>query len=366
MAKAKKEPIGTGGDIQSRIKLAMAQTEKQFGLGSVSILGAGMKPVPLVRKDSGSHNLNDLLGGGYPEGRIVEIYGPESSGKTTVALHAVAEAQKADLEKLVLYVDTENALDVNYAQALGVDLTRLILMQPDTAEQALQAIELWMEHDCISMYVLDSVAAMVTQREIDGEIGDSYVGVLALLMSVTLRKLARLTRQTNTIGIYINQLREKVGVMFGNPETTPGGRALKFYASVRLDIRPAGVEKGKDDNPVVRKTRIKIVKSKVSTPHREVEVDIEFGEGISREGEVIDFGVDLGLVQKNGAWYQYREHRLQGRPAMKQYLKDNLDVMDELDGLVKIMLQPSEDEIVEEPELGEMPVEELLEGVEEE
>jgi recombination protein RecA len=354
----KKEPINSSGDIQARIRLAMAQTEKQFGVGTVSILGVGAKPVPLSRKDSGSHYLNDILGGGYPEGRIVEVYGPESSGKTTVALHAVAEALKADTEKFALYVDAEHALDTVYAEKLGVPLDRLILVQPDTAEQALQLIELWMEYDCISIYVLDSVAALVTKREIEGEIGDSYVGVLALLMSTTLKKIAALTNRTKTIGIFINQLREKVGILFGNPETTPGGRALKFYASVRLDIRPAGVEK-RDDNPYIRKTKIKIVKSKVSTPHREVEVDIEFGKGISRSGEIVDIGVDLGLIAKSGSWFSYKEDRVQGRDAMKDYLENNREVMKELDDLIKIMNSPSENELVEEPELGDVPPEDV-------
>ncbi|RPK20037.1 recombinase RecA [Paenibacillus xylanexedens] len=356
MANKKREPLVTGGDLENRVRLAMAQTEKQFGLGTVSILGKGAKPVPIARVDSGSHYLNDILGGGYPKGRITEIIGPESSGKTTVSLHAVAEAQKADPERYVLYVDSEHALDIVYAQALGVDLSRLILAQPDTGEQALQIIELWLEQDVISMYVLDSVAAMIPKAELEGNIGDNHVGLLARLMSQGLRKIARLTYRTGTIGIFINQLREKVGVMFGNPETTPGGRALKFYASVRLDIRPKDIIK-QGDMPVSRETQITIIKTKVSSPHQKILVDIEFGKGISRAGEIIDIGSDLGLINKSGNWYSYKDIiKENGRSKMKEALESHPEVMAELNELITVMNSPfTEDEIIEEPELGELP-----------
>jgi recombination protein RecA len=359
MAKGKKEPIATGGDMQARIKVALAQTEKEFGIGTVTILGKDAKPVKLKRKDSGSHLLNQILGGGYPEGRIIEVYGPESSGKTTVALHAVAMAQRLDPEKLALYVDAEHALDVNYAKALGVDLERFLLAQPDTAEEALKLVELWMEQDCVSIYVVDSVAALIPRAELEGEIGDNHVGTLARLMSMTMKKLARLTNKTNTVGIFINQLREKVGVMFGNPETTPGGRALKFYSSIRLDVRPMALEK-KDDNPYIRKTKIKAVKNKVHTPYLEAEVDIEFGKGISRSGEIIDIGQELGLITKSGAWHYYKDIiKAQGRENMKAELEAHPEIMDELNQLISIMMMPDDDVEVAPPELGDMPEEEV-------
>lgn len=348
--------------MENRIRSAMAQTEKQFGIGSVSILGKGAKPVPIPRVDTGSFYLNDALGGGYPQGRIIEIIGPESSGKTTVSLHAVAEAQRAFPDKMVLYVDSEHALDVVYAQNLGVDLSRLVLTQPDTGEEALKIIEMWLEYDVISMYVLDSVAAMIPRAELEGEIGDSHVGLLARLMSQGLRKIARLTHKTGTVGIFINQLREKVGVMFGNPETTPGGRALKFYASVRLDIRPKEISKSGEGMPLSRETQITAIKSKVSTPHQKVLVDIEFGKGISRAGEIVDIGSDIGLVSKTGNWYSYKDIlRENGRPKMKEALEANPEVMNELSELIKEMSVPVEEEEFE-PE-GELPAE-LLEGEE--
>jgi recombination protein RecA len=228
----------------------------------------------------------------------------------------------------------------------------MLLAQPDTAEQALRIVELWMEQDCVSMYVVDSVAAMIPKAELEGQIGDNHMATLARLLSTTLKKLARLTHRTKTIGIFINQLREKPGVMFGNPETTPGGRALKFYASVRLDVRPRALEKDKNDNPYIRKTNIKAVKNKVHTPYGEVEVDIEFGKGISRSGEIIDIGQDLGLITKSGAWYAYKDVlKANGREAMKKTLEENTEVMDELDELISIMMMPDEDqddEIIED------------------
>lgn len=345
MAKAKKEQVTAGGDIQARIKLAMAKTQEKFGVGTVSVLGKDAKPVKLKRKSSGSHKLNEVLGGGLPEGRIIEIFGPESSGKTTIALHAVAEAQKEDQEKIALYVDAEHALDINYAKALGVDLERMVLAQPDTAEEALQIVELWMELDCVSIYVVDSVAAMIPKAELEGDIGDNHMATLARLLSTTLKKLARLTHRTKTIGIFINQLREKPGVMFGNPETTPGGRALKFYASIRLDIRPRSLEKDKDNNPYIRKTNIKAIKNKVHTPYLEAEVDVEFGKGISRSGEIVDFGQDLGLIVKGGNWYSYKDIlKENGRENMKAALEANPEIMEELNTMIAAMLMPDEDE----------------------
>lgn len=345
MAKGKKETIVAGGDIQERIKLAMAKTQEKFGVGSVSILDKDAKPVKLKRKSSGSHKVNQILGGGIPEGRIIEIFGPESSGKTTFALHAVAEAQKEDQEKYALYVDAEHALDVNYAKALGVDLSRMILSQPDTAEEALQIVELWMDLDCVSIYVIDSVAAMIPKAELEGQIGDNHMAVLARLLSTTLRKLAKLTHRTKTIGIFINQLREKPGVMFGPSETTTGGRALKFYSSIRLDIRPIELIKDKSGLPTIRRTKIKAIKNKVYRPYLEAEVDIEFGKGISRSGEIIDFGQDLGLVVKSGSWFTYKDVlREQGRENMKAALEANPEIMKELDFLISTMLMPEDSE----------------------
>ncbi|MFD3204126.1 recombinase RecA, partial [Bacillus sp. LR_5] len=270
--------------------------------------------------------LDTALGiGGYPRGRIIEVYGPESSGKTTVALHAIAEVQQQGGQ--AAFIDAEHALDPVYAQKLGVNIEELLLSQPDTGEQALEIAEALVRSGAVDIVVVDSVAALVPKAEIEGDMGDSHVGLQARLMSQALRKLSGAINKSKTIAIFINQIREKVGVMFGNPETTPGGRALKFYSSVRLEVRRA--EQLKQGNDVMgNKTKIKVVKNKVAPPFRTAEVDIMYGEGISKEGEIIDLGTELDIVQKSGSWYSYEEERLgQGRENAKQFLKENKDIM---------------------------------------
>ncbi|WP_409305494.1 recombinase RecA [Peribacillus sp. SCS-155] len=308
-------------DRQAALEMALKQIEKQFGKGSIMKLGEQsdrrVSTVP-----SGSLALDVALGvGGYPRGRIIEIYGPESSGKTTVSLHAIAEVQAAGGQ--AAFIDVEHALDPSYAQKLGVNIDELLLSQPDTGEQALEIAEALVRSGAIDIIVIDSVAALVPKAEIEGEMGDSHVGLQARLMSQALRKLSGAINKSNTIAIFINQIREKIGVMFGNPETTPGGRALKFYSSVRLEVRRA--EQLKQGNDVVgNKTKIKIVKNKVAPPFRTAEVDIMYGEGISREGEIIDMGSELDIVQKSGSWYSYNDDRLgQGRENAKLFLKEN-------------------------------------------
>lgn len=312
-------------DRKAALDQALRQIEKQFGKGSVMKLGevAASHHVSVV--SSGSIALDIALGiGGYPRGRIIEIYGPESSGKTTVALHAIAEVQKTG--GTAAFIDAEHALDPIYASKLGVNIDELLLSQPDTGEQALEIAEALVRSGAIDIIVVDSVAALVPKAEIEGEMGDSHVGLQARLMSQALRKLAGAINKSKTIAIFINQLREKVGVMFGNPETTPGGRALKFYSSVRLDVRR--VETLKQGNDMVgNRTKIKVVKNKVAPPFKISEVDIMYGEGISREGSLLDIGTELDIVNKSGAWYSYNEERLgQGRENSKQFLKDNPDI----------------------------------------
>jgi recombination protein RecA len=304
--------------------MALRQIEKQFGKGSIMKLGeqAGLtvETVP-----SGSLALDIALGvGGMPRGRIIEIYGPESSGKTTVALHAIAEVQKIGGQ--AAFIDAEHALDPLYASKLGVNIDELLLSQPDTGEQALEIAEALVRSGAIDIIVIDSVAALVPKAEIEGEMGDSHVGLQARLMSQALRKLSGAISKSKTIAIFINQLREKVGVMFGNPETTPGGRALKFYASVRLEVRR--VETIKMGNELVgNRTRIKVVKNKVAPPFKQAEIDIMYGEGISKEGSLIDIGTELDIIQKSGAWFSFEGERLgQGRENAKQYLKDRPDI----------------------------------------
>jgi recombination protein RecA len=361
MAKKPKEAIVASSNRQDAIRLAIAKTEQQFGLGSVRVLG-DTKPVAIPRSSSGSLYLDDALGGGHPRGRIIEIIGPESSGKTTIALHAIAEIQKTG--GTVLYIDAEHALDLNYAQALGVNTKELILSQPDTAEEALQIAELFMKSGAIDAFVVDSVAALVPKAELEGNIGDSHVGLLARLMSQTMRMMAGLIFKTGTTAIFINQLREKVGVMFGNPETTPGGRALKFYASVRIDVRSAEIQKIGEE-AVSRKTRIKIIKSKVSVPLRVIEVDIEFGKGISKPGEILDIGTELGVVGKTGAWYIFdAETKVNGRPAAKAYLEANPEILDRYFNHLRELMTPVDQDEIEPPELGEMPEEALKDDVE--
>jgi recombination protein RecA len=311
-------------DRQAALDMALRQIEKQFGKGSIMKLGE-QTDSRISTFSSGSLALDVALGvGGYPRGRVVEVYGPESSGKTTVALHAIAEVQRQGGQ--AAFIDAEHALDPVYAQNLGVNIDELLLSQPDTGEQALEIAEALVRSGAVDIVVIDSVAALVPKAEIEGEMGDSHVGLQARLMSQALRKLSGAINKSKTIAIFINQIREKVGVMFGNPETTPGGRALKFYSSVRLEVRRAEALKQGNDM-VGNKTRIKVVKNKVAPPFKQAEVDIMYGEGISREGEILDIGSDLDIVQKSGAWYSYNEERLgQGRENAKQFLKENLDV----------------------------------------
>ena len=313
---------------EKALQTALAQIEKQFGKGAVMKLGQNSS-LNVEAIPTGSLSLDIALGiGGVPRGRIVEIYGPESSGKTTVALHIVAGAQKMGGE--AVFIDVEHALDPVYAQALGVDIDSLLVSQPDTGEQALEICEALVRSGAIDVVVVDSVAAMTTKAEIEGEMGDSFVGLQARLMSQALRKLTGAISKSNAVCIFINQLREKIGVMYGNPETTPGGRALKFYSSVRLDVRKK--DPIKEGGEIIGNlTRVKVVKNKVAPPFREAEFDIMYGEGISREGEIIDLAVKLDIIKKSGSWYSYEGNRIgQGRDKVKQYLKENPDVREQI------------------------------------
>lgn len=315
------------------LDLALSHIEKQYGAGAVMRLGekpeANVEAIP-----TGALSLDIALGiGGIPRGRIIEIYGPESSGKTTVALHVVAQVQKMGGE--AAFIDAEHALDPIYAQALGVQTDDLIVSQPDTGEQALEITEQLVRSGAVDVIVIDSVAALVPKAEIEGLMGDSHVGLQARLMSQALRKLAGIISKSNTTAIFINQLREKVGVMFGNPETTTGGRALKFYASVRLDVRRIESLKG-DGGVIGNRTRIKVVKNKVAPPFKEAEFDIMYGEGISREGNILDVAVDMDIVKKSGSWFSYNEERLgQGRETVKAILKDNPELADEIENKIR-------------------------------
>ncbi|GGH18072.1 recombinase RecA [Paenibacillus segetis] len=313
-------------DRRAALDMALRQIEKQFGKGSIMKLGESthmqVEVIP-----SGSLALDIALGiGGLPRGRIIEVYGPESSGKTTVALHAIAEVQKTGGQ--AAFIDAEHALDPSYASKLGVNIDELLLSQPDTGEQALEIAEALVRSGAVDIIVIDSVAALVPKAEIEGDMGDSHVGLQARLMSQALRKLSGAISKSKTIAIFINQLREKVGVMFGNPETTPGGRALKFYSTIRLDVRR--IEAIKMGNDMVgNRTRIKVVKNKVAPPFKQAEVDIMYGEGISKEGSIVDIGVEHDIVDKSGAWYSYSGERLgQGRENAKQYLKDHPEIAD--------------------------------------
>ncbi|MED3624190.1 recombinase RecA [Neobacillus thermocopriae] len=315
-------------DRKAALEMALKQIEKQFGKGSIMKMGE-QQETKISTVPSGSLALDAALGvGGYPRGRIIEIYGPESSGKTTVALHAIAEVQAQGGQ--AAFIDAEHALDPTYAQKLGVNIDELLLSQPDTGEQALEIAEALVRSGAVDIIVIDSVAALVPKAEIEGEMGDSHVGLQARLMSQALRKLSGAINKSKTIAIFINQIREKVGVMFGNPETTPGGRALKFYSTVRLEVRRA--EQLKQGNDMVgNKTKIKVVKNKVAPPFRTAEVDIMYGEGISKEGEIIDLGSELDIIQKSGSWYSYNDERLgQGRENAKLFLKENPDVRNEI------------------------------------
>ncbi|MEG1564515.1 MAG: recombinase RecA [Bacteroides sp.] len=314
------------------LQAAMDKIEKSFGKGSIMKMGdevvEQMEVIP-----TGSIGLNAALGvGGYPRGRIVEIYGPESSGKTTLAIHAIAQAQKAG--GIAAFIDAEHAFDRFYAEKLGVDVDNLFISQPDNGEQALEIAEQLIRSSAIDIIVIDSVAALTPKAEIEGDMGDNKVGLHARLMSQALRKLTGTVSKTRTTCIFINQLREKIGVMFGSPETTTGGNALKFYASVRLDIR--GSQQLKDGEEVIGKqTKVKVVKNKVAPPFRKAEFDIMFGEGISRAGEIVDLGADMNIIKKSGSWYSYNETKLgQGRDAAKQCMKDNPELADELEALI--------------------------------
>jgi recombination protein RecA len=329
---------------QKIFEATMQSIAKDYGLNGSQVLGDN-KVVRIPRTSFGSYKIDELTGGGLPKGRIIEIYGPESSGKTTVALHAIAEVQKAG--GLAVFIDAENALDIVYAEQLGVNVQDLVVAQPDSAEECLQIAERWINSGICDIIALDSVAAMVPEAEIKGEIGDNHVGVLARLMSQALRKLAYALNKTGTSMIFINQIREKIGVMFGNPETTPGGRALKFYSTIRLDIRSSEIQK-KDGLAVSRKTKIKVVKNKVAPPFREDFVDIEFGEGISKAGEILDYGPDLGILRKQGSWFWYGEERIgNGRTACKEELNANPELLKELDELIRSYLAPSEEDEVD-------------------
>ena len=315
------------------LEQVLADIEKQFGKGAIMKLGErGVNNIDVV--SSGSLMLDNALGvGGYPKGRIIEIFGPESSGKTTIALHAIAEVQKTGGR--AAFIDAEHALDPVYAKKLGVDTDNLLLSQPDTGEQALEIVEALVRSGAMSIIVIDSVAALVPQAEIEGEMGDSHVGLQARLMSQALRKLGGVINKTNTICIFINQLREKVGIMFGNPETTPGGRALKFYSSVRLDVR-RGEQIKVNGDVLGNKTVIKVVKNKVAPPFKVAMVDIMYGEGVSREGELIDIGAELDIIEKSGAWYSYNGEKIgQGKENAKIFLKNNPEIYKEINNKVR-------------------------------
>ena len=321
----------TEGD--KTLEQVLADIEKQFGKGSIMKLGEEThSEIDVV--SSGSLTLDIALGvGGYPKGRIIEIYGPESSGKTTFALHAIAEVQKAGGK--AAFIDAEHALDPVYAKNLGVNINDLLLSQPDTGEQALEICDALVKSEAINIVVIDSVAALVPQAEIEGEMGDSHVGLQARLMSQALRKLSGTISKTNTIAIFINQLREKVGVLFGNPETTPGGRALKFYSTIRLDVR-RGEQIKNGDNVIGNKTNVKVVKNKVAPPFKTAALEIMYGVGVSREAEVLDLASEIGIVDKSGAWYAYKGEKIgQGKENAKQFLKDNPKIKEEIENKVR-------------------------------
>jgi len=319
------------------IEMAFAQIEKQFGKGSIMRLGSKEAIVPIAVIPTGSISFDAALGvGGFPRGRVIEVFGPESSGKTTITLQVIAEAQKTG--GMAAFVDAEHALDPGYAKKLGVDVDNLLVSQPDYGEQALEITETLVRSNAIDVLVVDSVAALVPKAELDGEMGDSHMGLQARLMSQALRKLTGVVSKSRTCLIFINQIREKIGVMFGNPETTTGGRALKFYASVRLDIRRiAAIKDG--ENVVGNRTKVKVVKNKVASPFREAEFDIIYGEGVSREGDLLDLGVAQNLVEKSGSWFSYKGERIgQGRENARQFLKDNPDMRQAVDTELRKLL----------------------------
>lgn len=329
------ESDNSGNDSSAKLKAlqaAMDKIEKSFGKGSIMKMGnEDIEQIEVI--PTGSIGLNVALGvGGYPRGRIIEIYGPESSGKTTLAIHAIAEAQK--LGGIAAFIDAEHAFDRFYAAKLGVDVDNLLISQPDNGEQALEIAEQLIRSSAIDIIVIDSVAALTPKAEIEGDMGENKVGLQARLMSQALRKMTSAVSKTRTVCIFINQLREKIGIMFGNPETTTGGNALKFYASVRLDIR-GGQPIKNGDEAIGKPTKVKVVKNKVAPPFRRAEFDIMFGEGISRTGEIVDLGTDLGIIKKSGSWFSYNDTKLaQGRDATKQVIADNPELAEELEGLI--------------------------------
>ena len=331
----------TAAEKLKALQAAMAKIEKDFGKGSVMKMGdIGIENVDII--PTGSLALNAALGvGGYPRGRIIEIYGPESSGKTTLAIHAIAEAQKAG--GVAAFIDAEHAFDRFYAEKLGVNVNELIISQPDNGEQALEIADQLIRSSAIDILIVDSVAALTPKAEIEGDMGDNRVGLQARLMSQALRKLTATISKTNTCCIFINQLREKIGVMFGNPETTTGGNALKFYSSVRLDIRRVTTLKD-GDTPIGNQVRVKVVKNKVAPPFRKAEFEITFGEGISKAGEGVDLGVQYGIIKKSGSWFSYGDSKLaQGREAVKQLLTDNVELCDEIESKIREVLKNVQD-----------------------
>ena len=325
--------MGENAEKRKALEVAMSQIEKQFGKGSVMKLGE-YKAMEVEAIPTGALSLDIALGiGGVPRGRIIEVFGPESSGKTTLALHIIAEAQKMGGE--AAFIDAEHALDPVYARKLGVDIDNLIVSQPDTGEQALEITEALVRSGALDVVVVDSVAALVPKAEIDGEMGDSHMGLQARLMSQALRKLAGAINKSKTVLIFINKLREKIGVMFGNPETTTGGRALKFYASVRMDIRKTEMMK-QDGQVIGNRVRVKVIKNKVAPPFREAEFDVLYGKGISKVGNILDMAVNLDIVEKSGAWFSYNGQRIsQGRENAKRYLEEHPDIMDEIEKKVR-------------------------------
>lgn len=321
-------------DRQKALEAALTQIERQFGKGAVMKLGDSPARMNIDAISTGILSLDIALGlGGVPRGRVIEIFGPESSGKTTVALHIIAEAQR--MGGTAAFIDAEHALDATYARNIGVDIDNLLVSQPDTGEQALEICEMLVRSGAVDVVVIDSVAALVPKAEIDGEMGDAHVGLQARLMSQALRKLTGITSKSHTVNIFINQLREKVGVMFGNPETTPGGRALKFYASMRLDVRR--IESLKQGSDVVgNRTRVKVVKNKVAPPFKQADFDIMYGVGASREGIVLDMAVEANIVNKSGAWYAYGDERLgQGRENVKEFFKEHPDLLNEIEQKIR-------------------------------
>lgn len=355
-AKATKASFVQPENQEEKLKaldVALTQIEKSFGKGSIMKLGESGANMNIETIPTGALSLDIALGaGGYPKGRIIEIYGPESSGKTTLALHAVAEVQKRG--GIAGFIDAEHALDPRYAAAIGVDIDNLYISQPDSGEQALEIAETMVRSGAMDILVIDSVAALVPKAEIDGEMGDSHVGLQARLMSQALRKLTSVISKSNCILIFINQLREKVGVMFGNPETTTGGRALKFYASVRLDIRRTETIKGSSGEAAANHVKVKVVKNKIAPPFKQCEFDISFGNGISREGDVLDLAVNENIVEKSGAWFAYQGNKIgQGRENAKEYLRKNPQLCAEIEGKVREKFGIPSDGLMEELSAGQ-------------